>query len=719
MHSMGFKTRLQSIPASGFRGIKRFWPYLLPAAIYLPGFFGMIPFPSAQAGYSDLLLSHYPYTLFIKQSLVESFSVPLWMPHLLGGFPFAANPLSGLWYPGGWPAMLLKLPAGLTITAVLHILWGELGTYRYLKRVGLGHPAALLGGLIFGFLPMFASHYGAGHLTMIYAVSWTPWLLAEASAAKPAWHREGGILALIFLADPRWVPYSGILWASYRVVHRKEGWFQLIIRMAKTSILALLGASPLLLPLWQFLSLSTRSALKPADVFSHSLPPAGLIGILFPKGGGNPEWELYLGGLGLTAALLGIAVTQKRKTHWFWLGGMVVSLLWTLGENFIILRPAANLPILNLLRVPPRAAFITGIGASSTAALTAQAFQENRVNTKWSRYILVGLAGTTGVTISGLGAITGELQTGMVIGLAGILLAVLLAWIGLEEKAAGNHLFLAAVVLIAADGAGSGWVNYQPRHLQSIRENYLPLLEVLTTEKESFRIYSPSADPPQFTAVTENLEFLHGVDPMQLRSFREPFLAAAGVADGGYDVSVPPYYGQSPSQAHRHADLSPELLGLFNVLYVVSSHELKGSDRFADLGEYGPVRLYKNPAFQPRAWITAEEDISIYALDDLAGIDKKSAEITSSKPNRIDVEAEGPGYLVLAEINYPGWRATVDGKTADILTAGSLFRAVLLEPGTHRVRFSFTPMLVYLGAGLGGLAIVVFIIQEREYAVHR
>jgi len=80
-----------------------------------------------------------------------------------------------------------------------------------------------------------------------------------------------------------------------------------------------------------------------------------------------------------------------------------------------------------------------------------------------------------------------------------------------------------------------------------------------------------------------------------------------------------------------------------------------------------------------------------------------AARVTAHRPNEIvvDVHAAADGYLVLSEVYYPGWRASVDGAPAEVILANTAFRAVRVAPGEHTVRLWFAPDSVRWGAALG------------------
>ncbi len=72
----------------------------------------------------------------------------------------------------------------------------------------------------------------------------------------------------------------------------------------------------------------------------------------------------------------------------------------------------------------------------------------------------------------------------------------------------------------------------------------------------------------------------------------------------------------------------------------------------------------------------------------------------------LEVVTPTPAYLVLAEVDYPGWRAWVDGRPAPIWRANYAFRAVYLEAGQHQVEMRFQPASWRWGMLLTGLTLI-------------
>ncbi len=80
----------------------------------------------------------------------------------------------------------------------------------------------------------------------------------------------------------------------------------------------------------------------------------------------------------------------------------------------------------------------------------------------------------------------------------------------------------------------------------------------------------------------------------------------------------------------------------------------------------------------------------------------RAAHIESYDAERVVIAArlEKPGLLLLTDSNYPGWKATVDGRPAPVLKANYLFRGVMLAPGSHRVEFRYAPASYAAGYGI-------------------
>jgi len=134
-----------------------FFPLLLqPNSVAMP----------PQSPFSDLLISHLPNAQFAHNTFLYFHQFPLWNPSILNGAPFAADPLSGLWYPPNWIAILFPYPITFNILFALHLAWAGWGMYRWARDDGFDMLPSLMGGLIFAGMPKLIAHLGAGHVSL-------------------------------------------------------------------------------------------------------------------------------------------------------------------------------------------------------------------------------------------------------------------------------------------------------------------------------------------------------------------------------------------------------------------------------------------------------------------------------------------------------------------------------------------------------------------------
>jgi hypothetical protein len=77
-------------------------------------------------------------------------------------------------------------------------------------------------------------------------------------------------------------------------------------------------------------------------------------------------------------------------------------------------------------------------------------------------------------------------------------------------------------------------------------------------------------------------------------------------------------------------------------------------------------------------------------------------ELVEDGPNRlwVQLQADSEGWLVLSDVWYPGWQATVDGRKTEVERANYLFRAVKVPKGNHEVLFVYQPVWFYVGAAI-------------------
>lgn len=156
--------------------------------------------------------------------------------------------------------------------------------------------------------------------------------------------------------------------------------------------------------------------------------------------------------------------------------------------------------------------------------------------------------------------------------------------------------------------------------------------------------------------------------------------------------------------------------------------------------EDGRTRVYANPGAFARAWVVGQAEVADSAesaltavvaaqdaldrrviiepgrtpLPDWAPTDPAAAGVpgsvrvdaVSNNRLRLHAELDAPGYVVVADNFYPGWRARVDGAPAPLYRANAVMRAVPLPAGSHTVEMVFRPPDFFAGAAVSAVTLL-------------
>jgi hypothetical protein len=150
-------------------------------------------------------------------------------------------------------------------------------------------------------------------------------------------------------------------------------------------------------------------------------------------------------------------------------------------------------------------------------------------------------------------------------------------------------------------------------------------------------------------------------------------------------------------------------------------------DKWKPVYDDGGAQILRNERALPRVWLVAEAEVvdaeealrmirgqgkafdprRTALLEDQPGAlpggqisSTATARLAAYEHNRvvIDTTADSASVLVLSEINYPGWVATVDSASAPIHATDFLLRGIVLPAGSHRVEMRYTAPAARQGA---------------------
>ncbi len=712
----------------------------------------------------DFAGQYYPLRAYAAQELAAG-RLPLWNPYVYAGQPAMADIQSGALYPPQLAqiALLHALGRGFPLEAlewqaILHFSWAAVGAYLLGRRLigasGRSARRARFAGLIVSLVFTYGGYltgFPVQQLTILEVSAWLPWVLLAvdhlAARQADAWRKvlpavawTGLSLGLALLpGHPQtwlYVLYTALAFYAWRVfTGRHEARETSALRcglraagfLALSFVLALALTAAQWLPSAEFIIHSSRADMS-YEAVSFGLPLHELVSLVYPGYlGGSPQ---YVGVLPMLLIGLAWALGRPRHEVAFWTVLAVVALLLSFGGN-TFLYPIFYLlvPGFKAVRHQERAYLIYALGAALLSGYGAAALAgplrrvERAILSRFERgartALIAGLALTFlfvyGSAATGHRDLFGGVLRHHVFAL--VLLAVSLILLALRPRRVLSRPLGMALL--------AGWIAF---NLFSInwRDNLqapsawfaaTPLTEAirqeLAAEPEPVRIASAGLLPHGAgAAAVYEFQDITGNTPLRLAGFE------------AFEARVPEWRRWQ----------------LLNVHYVISDRELEGPGLervfppHEPAGDEPAVRLYAVSDPFPRAWMVHAVEVipdseaamrrigeDSFDLRWAAVVDRplawtlpgqhadgSAARVMGFSPAEmtLDVQAAADGLLVLSEVSYPGWHASLDGQQVRLVTADGLLRGVPVPAGRHQVRLWYAPLSVQIGGAISLLTLV-------------
>lgn len=698
----------------------------------------------------DAIDQFYPTVYFNAHSLRHGIA-PWWNPHVYSGYPQIADPQGMLFSPLLMAWMLVPPSPGATWFVwgvLLHLLMGGVAVLRLLRDIGANTFGALVGAAVFMAGGVAAARLE--HVPIVVAYGYVPvaMLALRYFLAQPGW-RRGALLGLslgalltqlvqlTYLAAMMLFVYgvAGSLarFRSYTSVLRWRWCFGLLI----AAMLCLVLALPQLLLSLAFTTWSNREALPLEASLPASLQWRSLWSFLNPNAfhalrgvydgpGSLVEAYFYIGALP-SLLLLGAVpawrtLAQRRQLIFFAAVGVIAG-LYMLGIHGPLYPWLYQwLPGIRLFRRPSDSAYLLNFALALSVGICASHL---RIDVRKVRMALLAVAAIWLLFASAMMRAPGVAWQGASILPALIALAALwqgwrkdtselrsMAWIlavivvdyrcfnlnGTFNLAHDNARYFqhnGAVSFIAKDmamssdalpprieplGAGPLWDNMIVLAPFSSTQGYNPLRYALYDTWYGAR---ESGNLPRPTT-----PFNASPDSAMANLLAVRYLVLDNRVSEGVEKHAP-----MPANYQRvYAD---ERNAVWQNTHAYARVLTPTSSRLASSS--GPTPLeFAATDFRETVWIMPRgRDDDGQAMRSLAQCNGGRLGIISSQetPTHVSIRTHGdkPAWLVLSDLDFPGWQATADTAELPVLRANGMFRAVCVPAGEHVVSFQFHP----------------------------
>jgi len=704
-------------------------------------------FPVKNPLITDPVIATYPWR-FITIKNIKQGSWPLWNSYSFSGQPLLGNFESAPFQILNILFFILPFKIAWTVQIILPEILTTFFMYLFLKSIKISTVSSVFASFVLPFTGFFVAWMSMG--IIVTTAMWLPLILF---CLQKLSQKTSVVYFLILTFAFFQTIFSGHTQTVYSVFMASILFMAFLFKYSTTRknliicllslILAIIIALPQILPSIEFINLSARNIDQAYNLGrSWFLKPQNLIQILAPDFFGNPstynywgasnyaEFVSFIGLVPLSFVLISFKKNLKHKEVYFFAGLALLSLIFAL-PNFLSKIPYIyHWPYISSAQ-PSRIIFLLIFSLVVLCAYGLDQF----LTYKSKKIIFPPLLILASLFM--LFVITKTFKSEFpndaahiayrnlifpivtAIAVLGIYVARLL---GVNRKIVIIAIFtLTAVELFRFTAKFTSfsklsWI-FPETEVTNFLSNQPKPFRVMTTNG---LILHPN------TSSIYGIETINGYDPLYFINYAK-LISVSETQNSKAQIS-------SFNRVITPQNYDSRIINLLNAKYVLSFDEIN-NDNLVEVFKEGSTRIYENKNALPRFFFVNEIqklenrnqelekildsklDIAHTAVSSQISFKKEDilARVVINKYTDQSIDLTSTtnkvAPLVIANINYPGWIAKIDGKKTQINTVDFGMQSIFVPVGTHHINFKFSPRSFYYGLYIGVFGFIVALLS--------
>jgi hypothetical protein len=701
---------------------------------------------------SDFSSYFRPVLAFVQDHVKRHGELPFWNPYLFSGTPMIGNIQACLFYPLSFLYYLMPTDIAYGYSTLLHFVLGLAFMYLFMRSLGVKRVGCALSGIVFILNGYLMAHLFAGHLSLVQNYIWIPlifFFLNRFVQGARLWDAlwAGLTLGVQILGGFPQIAFYTILASSLLILvggvfARKREQRSPFKLGAGWSLFVLTGfalAAIQVLPTYEFTTLSTRGGGISYEMATYeSLHPAELLAFVLPDLFGNATDGTYWRGREFWhfwescgyVGLLPLFFLFVRGPQFSWVrvfaGSLIlISLFLALGKYNPLYPLVYRLPGFSSFRLPVQILFlyVTGVAILSGLGLSRMLEGDWRLTRGfWIFSTLSGLLLTSAlvgllffrfeffltlfrnfsegpVTHANLSLLYERMSSTISKACLIFFVSLFLLLLARRRKIGAVLLTSLACLIVFVD-LYTFVSPFVRTHEFATAQEKSRLLSQLSTAAQTGRVAASDRLFSTNDGLLYRFPSIQGYDPLILKKYVNFVLYSQGFPPNDHVVNL-----------QDVPDPQEKLITLLNVRQVVSGGQVEKMENAVPYAFLVPNALVKpedhalefmrSVEFDPlKTVVFTEQTKHAQSLAESARPFEGSCHLLSHGPEeiRFRVSCNQPAYLVMSEIWYPGWVASVSGQEEEVLCGNYLFRAVAVNQGTHEVIVRFVSWPFRIGA---------------------